>query len=61
MITYDRFQDIEPIDEGGLMLMDKIQISPVTVALKKLKNSDNMEAFINEVKVFKLFYFIYLY
>jgi serine/threonine protein kinase len=36
---------------------NKIRTGPVTVALKKLKNSDNMEAFINEVKIFKLFYF----
>src|SRR5581483_10124408 len=29
----------------------KIRIGQVTVALKKLKKSDNMEAFINEVKI----------
>ena len=65
-IPYDRFQDIKPIGEGGFAnifsatWLDGIPYSnkgikkrdgPVTVALKKLKNSDNMEAFINEVKI----------
>jgi len=71
-IPYDRFQDIKPIGEGGFAnifsatwldgtpIFDKQhkrRTGPITVALKKLKNSDNMEAFINEVKIFKLFYF----
>jgi len=75
-IPYDRFQDIKPIGEGGFANIfsatwldgkpdydqkHKKRTGPVTVALKKLKKSDNMEAFINEVKIFKLFYFIYLY
>ena len=75
-IPYDRFQDIKPIGEGGFAniysatWLDGIPVfdykhkkrnGPVTVALKKLKNSDNMEAFINEVKIFKLFILIYLY
>ena len=68
-IPYDRFQDIKPIGEGGFAnifsatwldgkpfsIERKSRTGPVTVALKKLKNSDNMEAFINEVKIFKLF------
>src|SRR5581483_3512057 len=72
LIPYDRFQDIKPIGEGGfanvfsatwldgkpkLFVTHKQRTGPITVALKKLKNSDNMEAFINEVKIFKLFYF----
>ena len=71
-----RFQDIKQIGEGGfanifsatwldgkpkLFASHKQRTEPVTVALKKLKNSDNMEAFINEVKIFKLFILIYLY
>ena len=66
-----RFQDIKPIGEGGfanifsatwldgepIYSIVKQRTGPVIVALKKLKNSDNMEAFINEVKIFKLFYF----
>src|ERR1700744_1263701 len=71
-IPYDRFQDIKSIGEGGFANIysatwldgfpyakkgSKIRTKPVTVALKKLKNSDNMKAFINEVKIFKLFYF----
>ena len=71
-IPYDRFQDIKPIGEGDFANIfsatwlvgkpdtkngSKIRTEPVTVALKKLKNSDNMETFINEVKIFKLFYF----
>ena len=71
-IPYDRFQDIKPIGEGGFanifsatcldgapipLERSKVRTSSITVALKKLKNSDNMEAFINEVKIFKLFYF----
>ena len=70
-IPYDRFQDIKPIGEGGFANIysatwsdgepyskkgSKIRTEPVTIALKKLKKSDNMEAFINEVKFFKLFY-----
>ena len=76
-IPYDRFQDIKQIGEGGFANIfsatwldgepnydkkrNKVRTNPVTVALKKLKNSDNMEAFINEVKIFKLFILIYLY
>ena len=72
-IPFDRFQDIKPIGEGGFANIfsatwldgepdydkkrNKVRTNPVTVALKKLKKSDNMEAFINEVKNFKLFYF----
>ena len=71
-ISYDRFQDIKLIGEGGFANIysatwldgkplaikeGKTRTEPVTVALKKLKKSDNMEAFINEVKIFKLFYF----
>ena len=74
-IPYDRFQDIKSIGEGGFAniysatwldgkptgVYRKERTEPVTVALKKLKKSDNMEAFINEVKIFKLFILIYLY
>src|SRR5581483_10867640 len=60
-IPYDRFQDIKPIGEGGFANIysatwldgkplaikeGKTRTEPVTVALKKLKKSDNMEAFI---------------
>src|SRR4051794_4442335 len=63
-ITYDRFQDIKSIGEGGFAnifsatwldgkpMFDKTtkqRTEPIRVALKKLKNSENMEAFINEV------------
>ena len=67
-IPYDRFQDIKSIGEGGFAniysatWLDGIPIYPVTntkqrtgpktVALKKFKNSKNMEAFINEVNQF---------
>ena len=67
-IPYDRFQDIKPIGEGGFANIfsatwldgkpiiyskkSKKRTGPKTVALKKLKNSDNMEDFINEVKIF---------
>src|SRR6185369_5564196 len=75
-IPYDRFQDIKPIGEGGFANIfsatwldgrpvygknSKERTDPITVALKKLKNTDNMEAFINEVKNFKLINLIYLY
>ena len=68
-IPYDRFQDIKSIGEGGFASifsatwLDGMPISgtkikkrskPIKVALKKLKNSKNMEAFINEVNYFKL-------
>jgi len=67
-----RFQDIKPIGEGGFAnifsatWLDgrpiysalKWRTGPVTVALKKLKNSDNMEAFINEVKFSSYFILI---
>ena len=61
-IPYDRFQDIKSIGEGGFAnifsatLLDgkpiiniktKKRTEPIKVALKKLKNSKNMEAFIN--------------
>ena len=67
-----RFQDIKQIGEGGFANIYSAtwldgkpefesnrrgRTGPVTVALKKLKYSDSMEAFINEVKIFKLFYF----
>src|SRR3954453_22796046 len=62
-ITYDRFQDIKSIGEGGFANIfsatwldgkpkysnTKQRTGPIRVALKKLKNSENMEAFINEV------------
>jgi serine/threonine protein kinase len=63
-IPYDRFQDIKSIGEGGFAnifsatWLDGIPVShtntkqrtePISVALKKLKNSENLEAFINEV------------
>src|SRR5215213_8583063 len=67
-IPYDRFQDIKSIGEGGFANIfsatwldgepeysnTKQRTSPIRVALKKLKNSENMEAFINEVNCFKL-------
>ena len=69
-IPYDRFQDIRSIGEGGFAnifsatwldgkpnpILDrtKKRSGPIRVALKKLKNSKNMEAFINEVNYFKL-------
>ena len=70
-IPYDRFQDIKQIGEGGFANIfsatwldgkpfgtrSKKRTRPVTVALKKLKNSDNMEAFINEVKNFQIILF----
>src|SRR5215212_2835842 len=63
-IPYDRFQAIKSIGEGGFAniysatwldgepMFDKTtkkRTKPIRVALKKLKNSENMEAFINEV------------
>src|SRR3954447_18820459 len=62
-IPYDRFQDIKSIGEGGFANIfsatwldgepkyeyTKKRTEPIRVALKKLKNSENMEAFINEV------------
>src|SRR3954468_21502398 len=62
-IPYDRFQDIKSIGEGGFANIfsatwldgeltgykTKLRTEPIRVALKKLKNSENMEAFINEV------------
>ena len=75
-IPYDRFQDIKQIGEGGFaniysatwldgipnsfVMYIKQRTKPVTVALKKLKKSDDMEAFINEVKIFNYFILIYL-
>ena len=74
-IPYDRFQDIKSIGEGGFASIysatwldgkpiydyaAKKRTKPIRVALKKLKNSKNMEAFINEVNYFKLLnHFIY--
>ena len=70
-IPYDRFQDIKQIGEGGFANIfsatwldgkpvfgekHKKRTKPVTVALKKLKNSDNMEVFINEVKNFSNYF-----
>ena len=71
-IPYDRLQDIEPIGEGGFANIfsatwldgepeysrTKKRTAPIRVALKKLKNSENMDVFINEVNYFKI-YFIY--
>ena len=63
-IPFDRFQDIKSIGEGGFANIysatwsegkpikyetTKRRTGPIKVALKKLKNSENMEAFINEV------------
>jgi len=63
-IPYDRFQDIKSIGEGGFANIysatwldggpinyetTKRRTGPIKAALKKLKNSENMEAFINEV------------
>jgi len=70
-IPYDRFQVIKPIGGGGFAnifsatwldgkptgVYRKERTEPVTVALKKLKNSENMEAFINEVKNFQIILF----
>ena len=67
-IPYDRFQDIKSIGEGGFAnifsatwldgkpigFTTKLHTEPIRVALKKLKNSNNMEAFINEVNYFKI-------
>ena len=69
-IPYDRFQDIKSIGEGGFAnifsatwldgepishsKVIKKRTKPIRVALKKLKNSKNMEAFINEVNYFKI-------
>ena len=69
-IPYDRFQDIKSIGEGGFASIysatwldgepivnydkTKNRTKPIKVALKKLKNSKNMEAFINEVNYFKI-------
>ena len=74
-IPYDRFQDIKSIGEGGFASIYsatwldgepishkniKKRTKPIVVALKKLKNSKNMEAFINEVNYFGLLnHFIY--
>ena len=71
-IPYDRLQNIKPIGEGcfakifsatwldGKLILDRTKkcTAPIRVALKKLKNSENMEVFINEVNYFKI-YFIY--
>src|SRR5215207_4630629 len=72
-IPYDRFQDIKSIGEGGFASIysatwldgvpksyfsTKKRTVLKTVALKKFKNSKNMEAFINEVNYFKLISFI---
>ena len=72
-IPYDKFQDIKPIGEGGFanifsaIWLDGVPIghsktkkrtNPIRIALKKLKNSNNMEAFINEVNYFKIIKYI---
>src|SRR3954463_7550531 len=62
-IPYDRFQDIKSIGEGRfanvlsatwldgepIYSRTKMRTDPIRVALKKLKNSKNIEAFANEV------------
>src|SRR5438128_11898378 len=67
-IPYDRFQDIKSIGEGGFASIysatwldgkpifgkTKMRTKPIKVALKKLKNSKNMEVFINEVNYFEI-------
>ena len=62
-IPYDRFQDIKSANIYSAIWLDGKAISykntkertkPIRVALKKLKNSKNMEAFINEVNYFKI-------
>ena len=57
-IPYDRFRDIKLIGEGGFAnIFSATWLGYKTkgrVALKKLKNSNNMEAFINEVNYFKI-------
>src|SRR5688572_19894807 len=67
-IPYDGFQDIKSIGEGGFANIysatwldgkpmggtTKMRTKPIRIALKKLKNSKNMEAFINEVNYFKI-------
>ncbi len=67
-----RFQDIKSIGEGGfanifsatwldgkpVKYKTKKRSEPIRVALKKLKNSENIEAFINEVNHFKFTKFI---
>ena len=72
-ISYDRFQDIKSIGEGGFAnifsatwldgepIFDKTtkkRSELIRVALKKLKNAKNIEAFINEVNHFKFTKFI---
>ena len=68
-IPYDRLQNIKPIGEGGFakifsatwldgkLIFDRTKkcTAPIRVALKKLKNSENMDVFINEVNYLKLF------
>jgi hypothetical protein len=68
-IPYDRFQDIRSIGEGGfanifsatwldgepIYSKTKERAGPIIVVLKKLKNSKNTEAFINEVNIFLKF------
>ena len=73
-IPYDRLQNIKPIGEGGFASIfsatwldgeptpDKIikkRTVPIRVALKKLKNSKNIEAFINEVNLLNSFHYYY--
>ena len=67
-IPYDRLQNIKPIGEGGFANIfsatwldgiptwnrTKKRSKPTRVALKKLKNSENVEVFINEVNYFKI-------
>src|SRR3954452_8182363 len=62
-IPYDRFQDIKSIGEGGftnvlsatwldgepIYSRTKMRTDPIRVALKKLKNSESIEGFANEV------------
>src|SRR4051795_2395929 len=68
-IPFDRFQNIESIGEGGftndfsatwldggpiLWCREKRRTNHIRVVLKQLKNSENIEAFVNEVYYFKI-------
>jgi hypothetical protein len=71
-IPYDRFQDFNPIGEGGFATIisaiwldgapkfdkHKSRTGRIKVALKRLKNSENMiEALVNEVMFFREFHY----
>ncbi|PKC58761.1 kinase-like protein [Rhizophagus irregularis] len=63
-IPFNKFDNINPIGEGGFSIIysatwregapkydkEKARTGPISVALKKLKNSD-MKAFINEIRI----------